>query len=127
MPYLASDYVLDGTLERIASATRMHACSQAPTTFAEVATFSLVVTDVAPADFSRSDVTGLTGGRVLRVAQKPAVTPFASGTATHVALVDAVNSRLLYVAPAPSTPVQVGGVHDFVSWEIELSDPVARI
>jgi hypothetical protein len=47
----------------------------------------------------------------------------ASGTATHVALLDPVASRVLYVTTCPATALTMGGTVNVADWAIEIADP----
>lgn len=117
------DDVLDGALNVVKNnCTRMVACSAQPTTFAEAnATFALADVTMASGDFTAAN--GDTSGRKLTVAAKSAVPVDASGTVTHVALLDVTNSKLLYVTTTTPQGVSSGGTVDFGSWKFELADP----
>lgn len=98
----ASDYVLDGSLARIASTTRITICSSKPADFAAIAGVSLgsVVTNTG--DFP---ITSSGSARQITQAQK-SVTPTSNGTVTYWAYDD--GSQLLYVNPTASKVVQLG-------------------
>jgi hypothetical protein len=115
--------VLDGAWNIIKNnCTRMVACSAEPTTYTEAnATYALADVTMASGDFTLAD--GNTSGRKVTVASKSAVTVDASGTATHIALLDVTNSKLLYVTTCSSQGVSSGGTVDFGSWKAEIADP----
>lgn len=117
------DDVLDGALNIIKNlCTRMVACSTEPTTFAQAnATYALADVTMASTDFTNAN--GDTSGRKSTVAAKTGVPVDASGTVTHVALLDVANSKLLYVTTTASQGISVGGTVDFGSWKIEIADP----
>lgn len=107
--------VLDGLGDVIqGNCNLMVACSAEPTTRTEaVTTYALADVAMASGDFTNAtDGTG----RKLTVAAKAGVTIDATGTATHVALVDA--TRLLYVTTCTSQALTSGGTVDFPSFAI---------
>ena len=117
------DDVLDGALNIIKNnCTRMTACSSEPTTYTEGnATYALADVTLASGDFTNAN--GDTSGRKTTVAQKTGVTVDSSGTATHVALLDVSNSKLLYVTTATSQALTAANTMTFNSWKIEIADP----
>ena len=120
------DDVLDGALNIIKNnCTRQVACSAQPTTFTEAnATYALADATLATGDFTNAN--GDTSGRKTTVAAKSAVLIDVTGTATHVALLDVTNSKLLYVTTCTSQPVTANGSNtvNFPAWDIEIADPV---
>lgn len=105
-----------------ANANRMIVCSAQPTTYAEAnSTFNLAQVAMAAADYALAN--GDTSGRKITVASKAAVPVSVSGTATHVALVDTVNSVLKLVTTSPSTAVTSGGTVDVGTWKDEIQAP----
>ena len=119
------DDVLDGALNIVKNnATRMTVCSDEPTTYAEGnATYALADVTVASGDFTNAD--GDTSGRKCTVAAKSGVLIDASGTSTHIALLDVTNSKLLYVTTCTSQALTANGSNtvDFPSWKFEIADP----
>lgn len=117
-----NDEILDAALAVIkTTATRMVACSSQPASFAGVAGVTLASVEVSEEDFTISD--GDASGRKVRVASKSNVTASASGNANHVALVDDVNSKLLYVTTAATLATTSGNPINFPAWNIEIADP----
>ena len=117
------DDVLDAAFNLIKTdCDKMTACSAQPTTFAE-GNASLVLANAAMAgsDFTIAD--GDVSGRKVTVGQKTGVTVDTSGTATHVALLDTVNSRLLYVTTCTAQALTAGNGMTFEAWDIEIADP----
>ena len=98
----ASNFVLDGSLSRIAGTTRLTICSALPADFAAIAGVSLGDVVSTTADFPISSVGN---DRVITQAQKQ-VTPTANGTVTYWAYDD--GSQLLYTNPTASKAVQLG-------------------
>lgn len=118
------DDVLDGALNIIKNnSTRMTLCNAEPTTYTQGnATFALADVTMASGDFTAAN--GDTSGRKLTVAAKTAVPVDATGTGTHIALLDVTNSKLLYVTTTTSTAVAISGTVDIGSWKVEIADPV---
>jgi hypothetical protein len=112
--------VLDAALNYIkTNCTRMVACSAEPTTYtAANVTYALADVTMASGDFTVADDTS---GRKLTVAAKSGITVDTAGTATHNALLDVSNSKLLYVTTTNSQALS--GTVDFGSWTINLQDP----
>jgi hypothetical protein len=107
MPLLA-DYVLDAALAKLdTEADRVYLCSQEPTTYAEAtSTYALAnktgVSVGAPAAATPD-------GRKVTIAQITGGSVTATGTATHWALVDSVNSRLLAAGPLSASQAVTSG------------------
>lgn len=118
----AHNDVLDAPADVIDQSNLMIACSAEPTTRTEaVTTFALADVAMVPnTDYTKAD--GDASGRKVTVAAKPTVLVDASGTANHVALVDA--TRLLYVTTATAQALTSGNNVNFPAWDIETSDPV---
>lgn len=117
------DDVLDGALNILKNnATRMTVCNAQPTTYTEGnATFALADVTIDSTDFTNAN--GDTNGRKTTIAAQSTVAIDTSGTATHVALLDVSNSKLLYVTTCTSQALTSGGTVDFPAWDIEIADP----
>jgi hypothetical protein len=118
------DAVLDKTLDEIATATRMVACSAQPTTYTEAnATYALADVTMAGGDFTKAN--GDSSGRKVTMAAKSGVLIDTSGTANHVALVRVADSTLLYVTTCTSQALTANGSNTvtFPAWDIEIGDP----
>ena len=115
--------VLDGAFDIIRNnCDKMTACSQEPANFTEAnATFALADVAMTAGDFNIAD--GDTSGRKVAVGQKSGVNVDADGTANHVALLDTVGSRLLYVTTATAQVLTTGNTMTFNTWDIEIADP----
>lgn len=118
------DDVLDGALNVIKNnATRVTLCNAQPTTYTEAnATFALADVTVDSSDFT-GPANGDTSGRKLTVTAQNGVTVDASGTSTHVALLDVSNSKLLYVTTHTSQALTSGNTANIGAWDVELADP----
>lgn len=124
MPYL-NDRVLDNGLTVLdTEANELHICSQEPTTYAEaVTTYTLgnksTPTVGAPAD-------GTPNGRAVTVSAISDGTVTGNGTATHWALVDTINSRLLAassLAAGVAVTTGAGETFSLASFTIRKPDP----
>ncbi len=115
------DDVLDGALDIIKNnANLMTACSSEPTTRTEaITTYALADVAMTGTDFTHAN--GDTSGRKTTVGAKSTVTVDATGTATHLALVD--GTRLLYVITCTSQALTSGNTVNFPAWDIEIADP----
>lgn len=113
--------VLDGAFDVLDQGNLMIACSAEPTTRAEaVTTYALADVAMTPdTDYTKAD--GDTSGRKVTMAQKTGVIVDATGTATHVAIVD--GTRLLYVTTCTSQPLTAGNTVTFPAWDVEIADP----
>lgn len=121
----ANDLMMDAALDFVIdNADRQIVCSSQPTTYAEAnATFALADVAVTGADFTKAN--GDVSGRKAGVAAKNGVLIDASGSATHVALVDDTNSRLLYVTTCTTQALVANGANttNIPAWDIEVQDP----
>lgn len=114
--------VLDVFLDKIATSLKQVICSAEPTSFTEAnTTVKLGEVAVASGDFTKSTVN--TADRKLTVAQKTGATISASGTATHVALLNTDTSELLYVTTITTQAVTSGNTATINSWGITLPQP----
>lgn len=92
MPSLSA-YVLDAALTKLdTEANALHVCSQEPADYTEATSTYTLGNKATPSVGAPADTTG---GRKVTVAAITDGTATATGTATHWALVDTVNSRLL--------------------------------
>ena len=121
MPTL-NDRVFDSGLTVLdTEANRLDICSQEPTTYAAATTTYTLGNKTslsigAPADG--------TTGRKVTVAAITDGTVSGSGTATHYAIVDTVNSRLLAAgALASSQVVTSGNTFTLAAFDIRIPDP----
>lgn len=114
--------VLDAALGVIrANATRMVALASAPASYAAASSAALASVTMAPADFTIA--AGQASGRRVAVAAKADVPVTAGGAASHVALLDPANARLLYVTTCATQALSLGGTVSLSSWTVEIADP----
>lgn len=127
----ANDIIMDTGLQVIKTGitsygpcNKMVACSAQPTNYTEAnATYALADAAMSGSDFTLANGDG--SGRKLTVGAKASQLIDASGTATHVALVDTANSVLLYVTTCSSQALTANGSNtvSFPAWDVEISDP----
>ncbi|WP_439532092.1 hypothetical protein [Polymorphobacter sp.] len=122
MAKFASDFVLDGSLEVVRQANRLVALAGQPASYAAANSGALAEAALVPGDFAIGD--GTVSGRKIVVAAKLGLPVLAAGTADHVALLDGVAGRLLYVTTCPSQLLPSGGTVNIASWDVEIGDPV---
>lgn len=113
--------VLDASLNEVATAERMIACSDQPADYASVAALLLADVAMAPEDFTIGP--GASSGRRVTMAEKPGVAVTTAGNVNHVALVDDTAEKLLYVTTADNQQITDGSFVDFPEWSIEIADP----
>lgn len=97
------DANMDAMLSSIATATRLHVCSDQPADYAGIAAVELAVVTLTAGD-GNGDYTvadGDSSGRKLTVAEQADIAIDTSGTATHIALSNG-SDTLLYVTHAPA-------------------------
>ncbi len=124
MAKFAVDAVLDGTLDIIATATKLVVCSAQPTTYTEAnSTYALADIVIDSGDFTKAN--GDTSGRKITIGAQSSVLIDASGTATHIALVITGSSTLLYGTTCTSQALTANGSNtvNVPAWDIEIADP----
>lgn len=119
MAKFANDLVLDALLDKVASSVQMVVTTTQPSTRAAALTNPLTSVSMASGDFSKSN--GSPNGRKLTVAQKSNIPVTATGSATHVCLVD--SSDLLYVTTVTAQTLTNGNTVTIPSWTITVADP----
>ena len=120
----ASDAVLDGSLDIIATCTKLIVCSSQPTTYTEAnATYALADIVIDGTDFTKAN--GDTNGRKVTIGAQSSVLIDTSGTAAHVALVITGSSTLHYVTTCTSQALTANGSNtvNIPAWDIEVADP----
>lgn len=125
MGKVTPDDVLDVFLDEIALADTLYVTSAEPANFAGIAAVELADVTLTPGD-GNGDFTvgnGDTNGRKVAVAEQADVPIDATGTATHVVLADAGNTRMLYVTTCTSQALTSGGTVTVPTWDVEIADP----
>lgn len=124
MAKFAVDAVLDGSLDVVATATKLVVCSAQPTTYTEAnSTYALADVVIDSGDFTKAN--GDTSGRKVTVGAQSSVLIDTSGTATHVALVITASSTLLYGTTCTSQALTANGSNtvNVPAFDIEIADP----
>ena len=119
------DTVLDAALNEIKNnSTLMTVCTAEPANYtaANVGGANFLA-DVAMAPTDIIVANGDVSGRKATVAAKAGVTVDITGTGTHVALLDTVNSVLLYVTTCTSQALTSGSSLTIGTWDVEIADP----
>jgi len=106
----------------VSQANRMVAVAGQPASYAAADAGALAEAALVSGDFSIAD--GDVSGRKVVVAAKLGLPVLAAGTADHVALLDGVNERLLYVTTCPAQVLPSGGTVNIASWDVEIGDPL---
>ena len=124
MGRFAHNDVLDGSLLVIKNnATRIVLCLAQPNNFTEASSvYALASAEVTSADFTIANDED--SGRKLVVAAQTGTPVSKTGIGTHTAVIDAANSKLLFVTPTSDTPVVENGSVDLSTWDIQLTDPL---
>lgn len=117
------DYVLDAALSKLdTEAERVYICSQEPTTYAEAITTYALGNSTSLSVGAPGDRSG--GGREVTVAAVADASITGTGTASHFALVDVSNTRLLVTGSLSLTqPVTSGNTFSLDSFTIGIPDP----
>lgn len=118
MPKLATDDMLDGGLDKVATTTLMTVCNGQPTSHADIAVKKLASVVMAGGDFTKGN--GTPNGRQVTVAPKSSITIDFTGTADHVVLDDGTG---YVVTTADSQLLTAGGTVSIPSWTVTVSDP----
>lgn len=119
------DDVLDAALNYIKNnGNRLTICSQAPTTYTEAtSTYKLADVDISSSDYT-GPANGDSSGRKLTVNAQSGITVDTSGTATHVAIVDTTDSKLLLVTEiSNSQSLTAGNTCSTSAFDDEIADP----
>lgn len=117
------DDVLDAALDYLETyGNEIDVCSAQPTTYAEAhTTYMLAQHTLTTADSVIAN--GDSSGRKLTWSQQADITITNSGTATHVAVVDTGNSKLLLVTTCTSQALTSGNTVTIPTFDDELADP----
>jgi hypothetical protein len=116
--------VLDQALNYLKNnGTRLCVCSAQPTTYTEaITTYKLAIKTISSTDFT-GPAAGDTSGRKITVNQQSGIPVDTSGTATHVAIADSVNSALLLVTTCTSQALTQGNTVTVPAFKDEIADP----
>lgn len=120
MGKVATDGIIDGGLDKIATCVNLTVCAGQPISFADITTKKLATVVVNGADFTKAN--GDTSGRKVTVASQSSVSITATGTADHVVIDDGVSEY--EVTTATSQALTSGGTVTTAAFDIEIADPV---
>lgn len=119
MAKFTADSVLDAALDKVATATTYCICSQQPTTRTEaVTTYNLGSKAITGGAFTKAN--GDVSGRKTTVAAQTGISITATGTANHIALVDA--TEILHVTTLPAQGVTSGNTANVSAFDVEFAD-----
>ena len=128
MGKFAHDDVMDAALNVVKNnCNKIAFCETQPATFSEANTAkgsggkSLANVAATGTDFTLAN--GDVSGRKLTSAAKNGVSVTDTGTGDHIAYLDTVNSKLLYVTTTTSRAVTAGDTVNIPGWDIEIGDP----
>jgi hypothetical protein len=118
MAKLATDAMIDGGLDKIATCTTMTVCAGQPTSYADIAVRELASVTIDSGDFTKAN--GDTNGRKVTVAQQASISITATGTADHVVIDDGTD---YVVTTCTSQGLTSGGTVTVPAHDHEISDP----
>lgn len=115
----SNDSVLDALLDKVATSTQLLVTTSQPADRTAALAASLASEAMTGGDYAKSD--GSPNGRRVTIAAQANINVTASGTATHVCLVDGTN--LLYVTTCTSQALTSGNTVTVPAWTITVADP----
>jgi hypothetical protein len=119
----AHNDVLDAPANYLAThASRLVLCSAQPTNYEELLRYNMASCALDAPQFTIGD--GDNGGRKLRIGISHGIRAVERGTVTHIALIDTVEERLLYVTSCDPMELTIGKRVAVPAWDIEFLDPV---
>lgn len=120
------DAVYDAQLDFLkANSKKLVVCSAEPTTYEEAnTTYALAAADITATNFT-GPVAGPVSGRMLTLNPLENITISVSGTATHIALLDSTNSRLLLVTVCTAQALVAANKVTVDSFNYTLPQPAA--
>ncbi len=128
MGKLIHNDVYDAALAYVAdNGTRMFLCSAEPASYQEASADNMLVQQTLTPGDGNGDFTiaeGDSSGRKLTVEAQTGITVTNSGTVTHVAICDSVNSKVLAVTEVNSPyAVTSGNTVNVPAFDLTLADP----
>lgn len=130
------DSFLDGALNILkvgvtgkGPCNKMVVCSTEPSSYSDantpIGSGGKAIADVAMSGSDFTLANGDTNGRKVTVAAKSSILIDDSGTPAHIALLDTVNSVLLYVTTCSGGELTANGSNtvSVPVWDIEIADP----
>ena len=119
MAKFANTVVLDALLDKVATSTQLLVTTTQPADRAAALSGALASATLTGASFTKS--AGSPNGRRVTVAAQSNINVTATGSATHVALVD--GSTLLYVTTVTAQTLTSGNTVTVPAWNITVADP----
>jgi hypothetical protein len=103
--------------------TRLCVCSAQPANYTDATTtYNLATKTIASTDFT-GPANGDASGRKITINAQNNVSVTSSGNATHVALCDATNSKLLEVSTCTEQTLTAGNTVNIAAHDVEFTDP----
>lgn len=115
----ANTSVLDALLDKVGTSTQLLVTTSQPANRAAALSAALASTTMTSGDFTKS--AGTPNGRKVTVALKANMNVTATGSATHVCLVDGTD--LLYVTTVVAQTLTSGNTVTVPAWTITVADP----
>lgn len=119
MAKFANDSVLDALLDKIATGTQLLVTTTQPADRAAALAASLSSATLTSGSYAKSD--GSPNGRRVTVAAQSNIAVTATGSATHVCIVD--GTTLLYVTTVTAQTLTSGNTVTVPAWTITVADP----
>ncbi|MBL4763506.1 MAG: hypothetical protein JKY93_12520 [Gammaproteobacteria bacterium] len=120
MSKLATDAMIDGGLDKMATCVTLTVCAGQPTSFANIAARKLAAVVIDSGDFSKAN--GDVSGRKLTVASQADIPITGTGTQNgdHIVIDDGTD---YVVTTSTSQPLTNGGTVTTPAYDIEVTDP----
>ena len=118
MSKVATDAMIDGGLDKVATCVTLTVCAGQPTSQADIAVRELASVTINSGDFTKAN--GDTSGRKVTVAAQNDIAVTADGTADHVAVDDGTDYE---ITTCTSVGLSNGGTASVPAWDVEVSDP----
>lgn len=116
----ANDSVIDALLDKVATSTQLLVTTTQPADRAAALSAALASATMNSGQFTKADSSS-PAGRRLTVAQQANINVTATGSATHVCLVD--GTSLLYVTTVTAQTLTSGNTVTVPAWNITVADP----
>ena len=119
MAKFANDSVLDALLDKVATGTQLLVTTSQPADRTAALAASLASATLTSGSYAKAD--GTVNGRKLTIAAQSNIAVTATGSATHVSIVD--GSSLLYVTTVTAQTLTSGNTVTVPAWTITVADP----
>jgi len=115
---VATNAMIDGGLDKIATCTTLTVCAGQPVSYADIAARELASVTIDGADFTKAD--GDTSGRKVTVAQQSNISITSDGTADHITIDDGTD---YVITTCTAQGLTSGGTVTVPAHDHEISDP----